>query len=99
MCTSVALRITPCGVQSKYNNDCTPRGVAKNFLTITKETKVPKTISTGSKVLDFIAQSKIAKSIPYVGKSVKAANYGPQIGANAARIQAAYKESCGNRRK
>ena len=89
----------PRNTKSRYNNDCTPFGVAKNFTTITKETKIPKTISTGSSVLDFIAQSKITSSIPYVGKVVKAANYGPQIGANAARIQAAYKESCGNRRK
>ena len=52
----------PRNVKSRYNNDCTPLGVAKNFTTITKETKIPKTISTGSTVLDFIAQTKIAKS-------------------------------------
>ena len=85
--------------KSKYSNDCTSKGFAKNFLTITKETKVPKTISTGSKVLDFIAQSKITKQIPYVGNVVKAVNYGPQIGSNIARIQAAHQENCRNRKK
>ncbi|MBQ2883433.1 MAG: hypothetical protein IJE43_06650 [Alphaproteobacteria bacterium] len=89
----------PRNVKTRYNNDCTPLGVAKNFITIAKETQVPKTITTSSKVLDFVAQSKIAESAPYLGQIIKAANYGPQIGANVARIQAAHKESCRNYRK
>lgn len=41
--------------------DCSPKGIAKNFVTATKQTPVPKAITTGNKVLDYVAQSKVAK--------------------------------------
>lgn len=79
---------------SKYNNNCSAVGVAKNFLQIRKDAEVKKPISTGSGIADFMISQ-----IPGVGKVVKIINTPPQVGAHIAHGINAYRESCGSRRK
>ena len=85
--------------KSAYNNDCSVKGIIKNFRTATKQTPVPKTISTGNRVLDGILQSRALNKVPRVKQVIKAVNYGPQIGANVARAQIAVTESCRKSKK
>jgi hypothetical protein len=85
--------------KSAYNNDCSVKVIIKNFRTATKQTPVPKTISTGNRVLDGILQSRALNKVPRVKQVIKAVNYGPQIGANVARAQIAVTESCRKSKK
>lgn len=79
---------------SRYNNDCSPIGLATNFMTIRRDASVNKPISTGSAVGDFALTT-----IPGIGKAVKLINTPPQIGAHIAHGINTYQESCGNRKK
>lgn len=79
---------------NRYIQDCSPASFVKNFITASKDTQIPKTLTTGIKPLDAAIESRLTKNIPVLGKLVKAANLGPQIGANIARAQIAMKKSC-----
>lgn len=79
---------------NRYIQDCSPASFVKNFITASKDTQIPKTLTTGIKPLDTAIESRLTKNIPVLGKLVKAANLGPQIGANIARAQIAMKKSC-----
>ncbi len=79
---------------SRYNNDCSVVGVAKNFMKIRKDASVSKPITTGSVVGDWCLTQT-----PGIGKVVKIINTPPQVGAHIAHGINAYKESCGNRKK
>ncbi|MCQ2735439.1 MAG: hypothetical protein MJ212_05785 [Alphaproteobacteria bacterium] len=80
--------------KNTYNHNCSVKGIVKNFRTATKQTPVPKAITTGNRVLDGILQSRALNKVPKIKSIVKAVNYGPQIGANIARAQVAVTESC-----
>lgn len=79
---------------SRYNNDCSAKGVAKNFIKIRKEATVEKPISTGSSIAD-----KMLTKLPIIGKGIKYINLGSSLGAHTAHGINAYRESCGNRKK
>ncbi len=79
---------------SRYNNDCSPIGVATNFIKIRQDANVGKPISTGNAAGDFVLTK-----IPYIGKAVKSINIPPQVGAHIAHGINAYRESCGYRKK
>ena len=79
---------------SRYNNDCSAKGIASNFLKIRKDAAVPKPISTGSSIGDYV----ITK-IPYIGQAIKAYNRGSLGGAHIAHGVNAYNESCHNHKK
>ncbi len=83
----------------RYNNDCSAKGIASNFIKIRKDAAVPKTLTTGNKMLDYVLQSKIANQAPYIGYGIKAINIPPQIGAHIAHGINAYNESCRNHKK
>ena len=85
--------------KSIYTHDCSVKGIVKNFRTATKQTSVPKTISTGNRILDSILQSRVLNKVPKVKQVIKAVNYGPQIGANIARAKIAVTESCRKSKK
>ncbi len=79
---------------SRYNNDCSAKGVARNFIKIRKDAAVSKPISTGSVIGDWAITQ-----IPVLGKGIKYTNQGYLGGATIAHGIAAYKESCGKRKK
>lgn len=79
---------------SRYNNECSSKGIAKNFLKIRKDAEVKKIISTGSVMGDLILTK-----IPVIGKGMRYINTGSAAGANIAHGINAYRESCGNRKK
>ena len=83
----------------RYNNDCSAKGIASNCIKIRKDAAVPKTLTTGNKMLDYVLQSKIANQAPYIGYGIKAINIPPQIGAHIAHGINAYNESCRNHKK
>lgn len=84
---------------SRYNNDCSAKGIVSNFLKIRKDAAVPKTLTTGNKMLDYVLQSRVASKAPYVGYGIKAINTSPQVGAHVAHGINAYNESCRSRKK
>ncbi len=84
---------------SRHNNDCSAKGIASNFMKIRKDAAIPKTLTTGNKMLDYVLQSRIASKAPYVGYGIKAINIPPQVGAHIAHGINAYNESCSNRKK
>lgn len=79
---------------SRYNNDCSVKGVTSNFIKIRKDASVSKPISTGS----IIADRALTK-IPIIGKGIKYLNAGSFGGAHTAHGINAYNESCRNRKK
>lgn len=79
---------------SRYNNDCSVKGVASNLLKIRKDASVPKPISTGSTIAD-----RTLTKIPVIGKGIKYLNASSFGGAHTAHGINAYKESCRNRKK
>ncbi len=79
---------------SRYNNDCSVAGFTKNFMKIRKDAAVPKPVSTGSMVGDWV----VTKT-PVIGKGIKFLNRSNQAGAYVAHGINAYKESCGNRKR
>lgn len=78
----------------RYNNDCSAKGIASNFIKIRKDAAVSKPISTGSIIGDYA----ITK-IPYIGQAIKAYNKGSFGGSNIAHSINAYNESCRSRKK
>lgn len=91
--------LTSTKISSRYNNDCSMKGVAKNFMKIRKDAAVEKTLTTGNKMLDHVIQSKVSGKIPYIGHAIKAINIPPQVGAHIAHGVNAYNESCISRKK
>lgn len=85
------------GNSSYRVGDYSPKGIVKNFITATEQTPVPKAITSGNKVLDYVIQSKIAQKTPVAGVIIKAYNYGSAAGTNIARGQIAITESCFNK--
>lgn len=79
---------------SRYNNDCSAKGIVSNFNKIRKDAAVTKPISTGSSIGDYA----ITK-IPYIGQVIKAYNKGSLGGAHIAHNINAYNESCRNHKK
>lgn len=79
---------------SRYNNDCSTKGITSNFIKIRKDAAVSKPISTGSAIAD-----KALTQIPVIGKGIKYLNVGSFGGAHIAHGINAYGESCGNRKK
>lgn len=79
---------------SRYNNDCSVKGVTSNFIKIRKDASVSKPISTDS----IIADRALTK-IPIIGKGIKYLNAGSLAGAHIAHGFNAYNESCRNRKK
>lgn len=84
---------------SRYNNDCSVKGITSNFIKIRKDATVPKTLTTGNKMLDYVLQSRISSKAPYIGYGIKAINIPPQVGAHIAHGFNACNESCRNRKK
>lgn len=78
----------------RYNNDCSTKGIASNFIKIRKDAAVSKPISTGSIIGDYA----ITK-IPYIGQAIKAYNKGSFGGSHLAHGINAYNESCRSRKK
>lgn len=70
-----------------------------NFLKIRKDAAVPKALTTGNKMLDYVLQSRVTSKAPYVGYGIKAINTSPQVGAHVAHGINAYNESCRSRKK
>jgi len=81
-------------VKSRYNNDCSVKGVASNFIKIRKDAAISKPITTNSTIGDYI----ITK-IPYIGQTIKAYNNGSSGGAYIAHGKNAYNESCRNHKR
>lgn len=79
---------------SRYNNDCSAKGIASNFVKIKKDASVSKPISTGHIVTD-----KVLTSVPVIGKTIKYLNAGSFGGSHLAHGINAYNESCRNRKK
>lgn len=79
---------------SRYNNDCSVKGIAKNFIKIRKDAAVGKPISTGSSIID-----KRLTQLPVIEKGIKYMNIGSSLGAYTAHGVNAYRESCANRKK
>lgn len=79
---------------SHYNNDCSIKGIASNFVKIRKDTAVPNPISTESVMGDYV----ITK-IPVIGKGIKYLNKGSFYGSHLAHGINAYNESCHSRKK
>ncbi len=80
--------------KSRYNNDCSPKGIAQNFMQIKKDASVEKPVSTGN----MIADTQI-KKIPVIGKYINLYNTDSFGGSNIAHSINAFNESCGNRKK
>lgn len=80
---------------SRYNSDCSIKGVVKNFIKIKKDASVSKPISSGSSIAD----KSLVTKIPVVGSIVKRLNQSSMVGAYIAHGINAYKESCINRKK
>lgn len=85
---------TSTNASSRYNSDCSAKGIASNFIKIRKDAAVSKPISTGSSIGDYV----ITK-IPYIGQAIKAYNNGSLGGAYFAHGKNAYHESCRNHKK
>lgn len=49
---------------NRYIQDCSPASFAKNFITASKDTQIPKTLTTGIKPLDAAIESRLTKNIP-----------------------------------
>ena len=67
---------------SKYDTRCTPASITRNYVTIRKDTPIPKQITTGSKLGDMALYR-----IPKIGKLIK-------IGSEVLRLQQARDASC-----
>ena len=80
--------------KSRYNNDCSIKGVAINFMKIQKESAIRKPISSGIPAVDI----KL-KSIPAIGKYINLYNNSHQTAATIAHGINAYRESCRNSKK
>ncbi len=88
----------------KTNNNCSARGIVKKFKELKYMTDIPHTISTGNKVIDKVIAKYGAKAARVVVKSPigkiavkigeKAYPYIEEGGANIARANAAYTQSC-----
>lgn len=80
-------------IESRYNEDCTPKGIFNNFMKIRKDAKVSKPITTGNFIGDYWLQR-----IPGIGSYIKYYNNGNLAGATIAHGIAAYNESCKNKK-
>ncbi len=80
--------------KSRYNNDCSPKGIAQNFMQIRKNASVEKPISSGNMVADTQL-----KKIPVVGKYIGFYNNASFVTSNIAHGINAFNESCSNRKK
>lgn len=74
---------------SKYDTRCTPASITRNYVTIRKDTPIPKQITTGSKLGDMALYR-----IPKIGKLIKAYNRIEAIGSEVLRLQQARDASC-----
>jgi len=81
-------------VKSRYNNDCSAKGLISNFNKIRKDAAVTKPISSGS-----MAGDTVFNKIPIAGKYIKNYNTGTSVGAHIAHAVNAYNESCSNHKK
>ena len=81
--------------KSRYNSDCSVKGVVKNFIKIKKDASVSKPISSGSSIAD----KSLVTKIPVVGSIVKRLNQSSMVGAYIAHGMNASKDSCINRKK
>lgn len=93
---------------SKRVGDCSPKGVAKKFKELGYMTKISPGISTGNKFIDkFVAKGVATAANKLVkdprGKVIiksteKAYPYVEKTGANFARAEATYDETCKKRK-
>lgn len=80
--------------KSHYNNDCSVKGIASNFMKIRKDASVEKPISSGN-----MATDTQLKKIPVVGKYINLYNTGSFVGSHITHSVNAIGESCSNRKK
>ncbi len=78
-------------LKTRYNEDCTLKGIFNNFIKIRKDAEVTKPITTGNIVGDYLLQR-----IPKVGPYINYYNNATLAGAAIAHGIAAYDESCKN---